>query len=150
MELTVIPSPATASLWLREPISPSLRLTAPLAAPHSSLESLHDDTDAAPLQHRDTDAISAPRSPLAQSWPSWPSAAAQRGTFGVMSARSLSEEDGYFGAKQRLAAARREAQMHLRLQCSQDIIGMLEQHVCEQVWPAPLAVHPCPPMFTKF
>ncbi len=129
----MIPSPASASLWPPDPTSTSLRITAPPAGLHTPVESLRDDTDGASPQHRRTDASPALPSPLAQSWPTWPSAAAQQGTVGALSARALSEDDSDFDMDQRLAAARREALMHLRLQCLQDIVAMLEQHVFEEV-----------------
>ena len=133
MELALLTPPASAPLWLP---NPSGALAATIL--QELTENVHDGTADAALQRHRTDIRPTLRSPMAQSWPKWPHAATLMHAMRDASTTAQWEDDGDLGPAQRLAAARREAALHLRLHCLQDIVAMLEQHVFEQVpsaWP---------------
>ena len=108
-----------ARAWLPQPSWAS-----PKATPDKSSQDVAHEREDLALQSHDRSALTPHGSRLAQSWPKWSNADPKR----CQEDDSAGAGSGC-GARQRLAAARREAVLHQRVQCLQEVVVILEQHV---------------------
>ncbi len=106
-----------ARVWLPPP-----RWASPQASADDSSRSVVQQTEGLALQSHGGSTLTTQCSRLTHSWPNW----SHGGPRHCLEDESAGID---FGPRQRLAAARREALLHRRVQCLQDVIVMLEQHV---------------------
>ncbi len=109
-----------ARVWLPPPSWAS-----PQTSPDESGRSAVQKTENLALRSHGGSTLTTQCSRLAQSWPKRSQGHPKHDTEDESSAGPCSG----FGPRQRLAAARREALLHRRVHCLQDVIVMLEEHV---------------------